>query len=222
MTDGSPPGDDIRTSPMSSDVAQESVVDDRYQPKPVSPWSYVGIRRRMRTMAGQLTLIGCAYLGAVAMAIAAHFVRPMVFDPYIRQRTPEANEKFVDRLQDMADAVVSADSLKEYTAGQVHIAFGILIDGKIKDHEKIVTRRLAEYQSRDVIVKLRITAATGSESQQQQAIGMLRAASDFLPSGEAVKICRYIREQARRRGRSKLHEAADQAVQQLESIQRED
>lgn len=195
---------------------------DRYQPKPVSPWSYKGIRRRMRTMGGQLTMIGLSYLGALVMAVAAHFVRPLIFDPYIRQRMPEVNEKFIARLQEMADGKISPDTIQEYTPGQVHMAFAILIDGHIEDRKKIVSRQLAEYQSQTVIVRLQITAATGSEPQQQNAVFMLEAGAEHLPPNEAVKICRYIREQARRRGRSSLYEAADRAVNQLESIVQKD
>lgn len=193
--------------------------DTRYQAKPVSPWSYVGIRRRMRTMGGQLTMIGMSYVGAVILAVAAVVLRPWLFDPYIRQRQPDATPQFVERLQTMADGTTPVDAIQEYTVEQVHVALGILIDGRITDSEKIVSGKLMEYHSSTVVDRLKITAATGSANQQLRAVQLLTAVAGVNRADEALAICRYIRDQAWRRKRSKLQAAADTAVRQLMTME---
>ena len=179
----------------------------------VPTWSYKGIRRRMRTIEGQFGMMGGAILGAVAMAIAALCLRTILFDPYIRQRNPEPTPAFVKTMQEIADGARSAESIDEFSSEQVAVAYGILIDHRIQDSKKVVTRRITHFQSPVVVDRLKITAATGSDVQRLAAISVIAEFSAPVPP-DAVTILNYIRERGRRTKNNELFQAVEAVFSQ--------
>lgn len=178
-------------------------------------FSYKGLRQRMRTMRGQLIMIGGAIVGGLFLAIVALAVRPWLFEPYIRQRFPEltaAQKATIERIESGEMQPSDFESLSVTAATRI---YGSLINGELEDLQKTASRGLIEFHSEVVISNLKITVASGSHEQIGNALEIVSELEGRQPE-ELRTTLEFIQRRSARTGAQKILAQASNLISQLQ------
>jgi hypothetical protein len=169
----------------------------------------------LRSIRGQLGLLGLAYAGAVALAVVALCLRAWFFESYARERYPEASASLRAMIERAARGAPDRGTAEPLSPQEFDAVYGAWIGDPALDPEGHAARRLLWSNREPLLRRLRITAAAGNLSQRSRALDLLRSAEGSLPD-EARALCRFLAERARRRGESVLVETAESVLSRPE------
>jgi hypothetical protein len=161
----------------------------------------------LRSVPGQLTLLGVTYVGAVVLAVAALCLRSLLFEPYIRETYQTA-----ERLGPLVRAVARGDATREQLQQLDRENAGLLYDAWLSDAELDPQGRLARRLFADhgpsIMERLRRTLVVGNAAQRARALQMLGFLAEPSLRPEALELVRYARQKAERRGETELERQA--------------
>jgi hypothetical protein len=178
-------------------------------------------RTYLRSVPGQLTLLGGVFVGAVVLAAAALVLRGRFFEPFVREKYPplegrplEVARSLAGKEGDPQQRTKWENELLETSRGPDAV-YGGLIESQDLDREHRLARWLLGRGRQDLLGRLRRTLTVGNEEQRAGALALLEQFADEEGQQEAVDLVRRARERARRRGEAALVEKADGALARL-------
>jgi hypothetical protein len=168
-------------------------------------------RTLLRSAPGQLGLLGVLYAGAVVLGVAAWCLRPVLFEPYIRERFPPLSEAQAALARELAGGAANV------SASDVSGLYGAWIDDPALDpHGRLAAALLAGHGGQ-VLESVRRTVVVGDAAQRARAVALLGSirADDLKP--RAAALCRFAQVKAERRGETELAAQAAAALARLEA-----
>jgi hypothetical protein len=175
----------------------------------------VANRDFIRSIRGQLSLLGLTYTGAVALAVLALCFRSRFFEYHARESYPEPSARIVEMIEQAARAPVLAQASERHSEEERAAVYGAWMSDRAVDPTGQAALRLFWTNPDDTIRRLRITFVTGNLAQRMRALELLRFAKREVHD-EAIALGRYLAERARRRGEWALAEKADGVLRQLQ------
>jgi hypothetical protein len=194
-------------------------------------------RVALRSIHGQLILLGGTFLGAIVLAVAALCLRSVLFEPYIREKFPPLPESLETILDDVAKGRRDSDALataiearvkrlsdperprapdEASARGQVLTeVYGAWIDAPDFDPAGRLARPFFSEYGRFIIERVRQTQVVGNERQRLRALDLLRYAPFAEVRAEARQLCDYARQRAQRRNEAALGQHAQEVLHQL-------
>jgi hypothetical protein len=169
----------------------------------------------IRSIRGQLVLLGLTYTGAVALAVLALCFRSRFFEYHIRESYPEPSARVLEMVEQAARASGNATAPERLSNEESAAVYGAWISDPAVDPTGQSALRLFWTNPDDTIRRLRITLVTGNVAQRMRALELLRFAKPEVHD-EAIVLCRYLAERARRRGEWDLAEKADRVFKQIQ------
>jgi hypothetical protein len=169
-------------------------------------------RSYIRSVHGQLTLLGGTFLGAVALAVAALCVRGAFFERYVREKYPPAEGLEGGLTAEQAEAQVRRVDEKPATLDRV---YGAWIEDPGLDPEGRLARGLLAARGSEVLGRLRRTLTVGSPAQRGRALAWLALVTEEEQFPEALELGRFARQRALRRGEHDLLRQADAVLERL-------
>ena len=67
----------------------------------------------LRSVPGQLSLLGVTFLGAIALAVLTILLRDILFEPYIREKYPPADARTQEFLEKLVDGNAEIETLEK-------------------------------------------------------------------------------------------------------------
>jgi hypothetical protein len=171
-------------------------------------------RDSVRSVWGQLVLLGLTYTGAGALAVVALCVRGYFFEYHARERYPETSPSIRAMIDQGAHATGAADELGPLGAAERDATYGAWISEPESDPKGRAALRLLWSNPDELIRKLRITCVVGNFQQRLRALELLSYAKEEYRN-ESVALCRYLAERGRRRGEWALVDKADDVLRRL-------
>jgi hypothetical protein len=185
---------------------------------------------RMRSVPGQMALLGIVFLCAVVLGIVIICLRGPVFERYSRESylTLEGYAEEASRI--LADPKSSGEQVAEVgrqLAERIQAAsidprqtkarfnelekiYGAWIQDDSIDASGYLVIRLTNLQTDWIFRRLRMTLAAGSPAQQARALVWLRFVAREKSNNERVEpLASYARRKAERRGDREILELAD-------------
>jgi hypothetical protein len=173
----------------------------------MKPW-----RDELRTIRGQFILFGATFLGAIVLALLALQVRNRFFEYYVKENYPVLEETNRKRIQELAEAAIEPNRLREILKGVRESAnwqqvYGAWINDPDLDPENRLAKRLAGECPDQLLDALRRTLVVGNPSQRGRAVAWLALFPDR--SDRVLELVRFARTRAQRRHEEGLLEKAD-------------
>jgi hypothetical protein len=178
-------------------------------------------RAFIRSVSGQLTLLGGTFVGAVVLAVTALLLRDRLFEPYIKEKYPPLEGRLLEVARELAGADLKEkdrEKLEEEvrkTATGIDAVYGGLILSRDLDRQGRLAQWLIRRDRADLLGRLRRTLTVGNEEQRGGALRLLGRFADGKDSEEVVELAHQARERARRRGEAALVEEADSVLAYL-------
>jgi hypothetical protein len=194
----------------------------------MKPWWH-----RLRSVRGQLELLGVVFAGAVVIAVIILFLRESVFEYYAREKYPQPEENAKAAIKALVDVLVDPASTKEQiddvgkkleekvpspqNAGQpqkkpdyrdLEAIYGTWMLDDALDPGGNLAKRLTRMQPDWVFRRIRVTLVAGSTAQQTRALTWLRFVASEFPD-RVDELATYARRKAERRGDVDLRQQAD-------------
>ena len=170
----------------------------------------------IRSIRGQLTLLGLTYLGAVGLAVVALFFRTSFFEFHVRERYPEPSARMLAMIErgGRTSAAEDAETVERLSTEEREAVYGAWISDPAIDPTGQVAVRVLWRNPDEIMRRLRITAVVGNLAQRRRALELLSYA---MPEArdEAIALCRFLAARARRRGEWALVEEANQVLGRL-------
>lgn len=174
----------------------------------------------LRTVRGQLTLLGITFLGAAVLAVIIVCLREAVFERYIRETYPPAGTWAQEVARDLADPATPPQRLEAIRAAVVERAnaaresrkpapdleelYGLWQLNPDVDPGGLMAARLTRFVPDWAIDRLKRTLAAGNPDQRGGALRWLRAIADQEETADQV---RALAAQTRRRAAARGEEA---------------
>jgi hypothetical protein len=190
-------------------------------------------RQFLRSVQGQLSLMGVIYLGGIVLAIAALVTRSRFFEPHVREKYAAIPEQLRDVVRKRAAGEIETPALvssieafvdkqeesarrRDLTTDDVAgLIYGQLSDDPELDPRNLLAKSMIETYGPAIRERIRRTLVLGNLEQRRRAVRLL---SLFPPSdAEALELCRYALKRSRDRGETEL---ATEAKAILERDQR--
>jgi len=187
-------------------------------------------REFLRSIEGQLALLGIIFVGATVLAVAALALRNLLFEPYIRDRYPSPPAELAARLTELAEDRAAVEKIEnelerlarlrarseiQLLAARediFHAAYGFWIERPELDPQGRVAKCFFSAHGQFTIERIRLTLAAGNEEQRGRAVVLLRWAVESDSQAEAIQLCRFARQRAERRYESALVQQADRTL----------
>jgi hypothetical protein len=173
-------------------------------------------RTAIRSVRGQLALLGAAYTGAVVLAVAALCLRSLVFERHIGEKHVPLSAELDALRQDLAAGDAGPERWRRLTESERDALYGAWIDAPERDPEKKLARLLLSREDPGTLGRIRQTLVVGKYEQRLHAVQLLALipADDWTP--EAAQLACYAQEQARRRGEPELVRQAEAARERFD------
>jgi hypothetical protein len=169
----------------------------------------------IRSIRGQLALLGLTYAGAVALAVVALFFRTGFFEYHVRESYPEPSSRILETIEEAARASGVAAAPERLNELERTTVYGAWINDPAIDPTGRAALRLLWTNPDDTIRRLRITFVTGNLAQRTRGLELLPHAKPEVHD-QAIALCRYLGERARRRGEWDLAGKAERVFNQLQ------
>jgi hypothetical protein len=178
-------------------------------------------RAYLRSVQGQLAVLGITFAGGVALAGAALLLRDRLFEPYAREKYPPLEGRAQEVAKELAGGPIDPKQreklekeLQEMPKA-MDAVYGELITGSGLDGEQRLARWLIRANRKDLLGRLRRTLVVGSPAQRAEALRFLGLLAGGQANGDVIELASRAREQARRRGEAALVEQADGLLRRL-------
>jgi hypothetical protein len=181
---------------------------------------FLGLLNRdfIRSIRGQLALLGVTYIGAAGLAVVALIFRTSFFEYHVRERYPEPSARILAMIErgGRASASDDADALERLSASELDAAYGAWISDPAADPTGQTAVRVLWGNPDALIRRLRMTAVAGNLEQRRRALALLSYAKPEARD-EAIALCRFLAERARRRGEWALVDEANHVLGRFSS-----
>jgi hypothetical protein len=188
-----------------------------------------GWRVWLRSVRGQLTLLGATFVGAVALAVAIVCLRGPVFERYVREKYPAAGtwaqdaareltapETSAERLEDIRAAAVERTRLARETrkvAPDLEELYGLWVSDPDLDPHDLLAVRLTRFVPDWVLGRLQRTLAAGNPEQRGRALRWLRAVAGLEETADRVRaLAVQAQHRAAVRGEEELRRQAESVL----------
>jgi hypothetical protein len=178
-------------------------------------------RGYLRSVQGQLAVLGATFAGAVVLAGAAVLLRDRLFEPFAREKYPPLEGRPREVAQELAGRAIEQKQKEKLqkelqeTPRAVEALYGELIAGGDLDGERRLARWLMGAHRKYLLGRLRRTLVVGDAEQRAGALRLLEVLAGGERDGEVAELVGRAREQARRRGEAALVEQADGLLRRL-------
>jgi hypothetical protein len=172
-------------------------------------------RDSIRSIWGQLALLGVTYAGAVALAVLALCLRGSFFEYHVRERYPEASPRIRAMIEQAARASEDAGTREPLTGEEREVVYGAWISDPAVDPMGHAALRLLWTDPDEMISRLRITFVVGNLAQRMRALDLL-AYGKHDSREKAIALCRFLAERAQRRSEWALADKANHVLGRLE------
>jgi hypothetical protein len=193
----------------------------------MKPWWH-----RLRSVRGQLELLGVVFAGAAVIAVIILFLRESVFEYYAREKYPQPEGDAKTAIKALVDVLVDPACTKEQIddagkklaekaqpqqqAGQqpkadyrdLEAIYGAWMLDDNLDPGGNLAKRLTRLQPDWVFRRIRVTLVAGSPAQQARALTWLRFVASEFPD-RVDELANYARRKAERRGDVDLRQQAN-------------
>lgn len=199
----------------------------------------------LRSIPGQLSLLGITFLGAIALAVVAILSRDILFEPYVREKYPAADaetrrfledliegearieslEKLIDREAERLaqrqgpigeqDRETLADRQRAKAVEQVLAAcYGYwMMHRRSEKEDRILAALLGQYEQ-EMVDLLQRTLVVGNFEQKLLALDGVNWLNQEN-SHQALRLLDYARQQALRRGDTRIIAKCDQILSEM-------
>jgi hypothetical protein len=157
----------------------------------------------LRSVPGQLALLGGAYLGAVVLAVVALCLRGVFFERFIGETYRAAPEDLTAALRAAAAGEATPEQLRRLEEDP-NLLYDVWMANADLDPQGRLARRLLARHGRLTLERVRRTLALGTAAQRGRALDLLALADEAELRPEVVQLCRYELRRARRRGEEGL------------------
>jgi hypothetical protein len=173
----------------------------------------------VRSIQGQLALLGLTFVGAVGLAVVALIFRSSFFEYHVHERYPEASARILAMIEGAARAsgALEAESLEPLGTEEREAAYGAWISDPAADPMGRAAVRVLWTNPDALIRRLRITFVAGNLAQRRRALELLSYATPEARDG-AIALGRFVAERARRRGEWDLVEQANHVLERFSSM----
>jgi hypothetical protein len=169
----------------------------------------------LRSVRGQLTLLGLAYAGAVALAIAALCTRSIFFERFIGESYKTASEELAVLLQAAAEGNADQHQLARLKDANPDVLYEAWMGDDRLDRDGKLARYLFSVHGEVILDRARRTLALGTVAQRLRALDLLGWVELVELRPEAARLCRFALERARRRDEAELADRAGRLLTRL-------
>ena len=172
--------------------------------------------QRLRSVRGQLILLGVTFAGAVVVAGIVLGLRGAVFEHYVREKY-QPDDEARDTARVLADPASTPEQVaavgkkldeKIQPGGQpprqnfgvLDRLYGVWVLDEVPDPDGNLARRLTQLQPDWVFRRLRVTLVAGSPAQQARALVWLRHVAGGDHAERVEELAAYALRKAERRG----------------------
>lgn len=188
----------------------------------------------LRSAAGQLSLLGVTYLGALALAGLSLPLRDVFFERYVREKYPPLTGQAERLTHDLAAGRAGAEEVRTLADGLaarpaggdrereaarraaldqlIWTLYGAWISEPALDPKNILRNCLLNDFSGSTIQRVRITLAVGNAFQRRRSVEFLTAPPARADSSEVADLLRYAAQRAERRGEGEIAALANAAL----------
>jgi hypothetical protein len=170
----------------------------------------------LRSIRGQLTLLGVTYLGAVALAVVALCLRNWFFESTVREKYAPVPQSLQSLARDVAEGKGGKEQLEKLSLPEVDLLYGYWIDQPELDAEGRLIQCLLSSHGPLILSRVRRTLVCGNPQQRARAADILSLPPEALRP-EAIRLLQFARVRAQRRGEQTLARQASAVLDQLES-----
>lgn len=202
-------------------------------------------RKAIRSIRGQLTLLGVTYVGALVLALAALATRSLFFEPYIREKFPPLPGELdhlvervadgtagVEQINERIDALAQQEAKRKTPLGSAaplpgevqaarerwwHAVYGAWIDTDDLDANHRLARAFLARPGGFVCERTRQTLVVGNADQRGKALQLL-AMTSGADQAAARELCAFARERAARRHEPQFVAQAEAALRRLGEV----
>lgn len=195
---------------MSSDPPKKE-----FTPNP----QWAARRAKLRTVRGQLTLIGALYLGAILLSIVALGLRSPVFERYARDKYPELTEPIRAIVEEAKAGSITLERVKKLAPTEIESVFGAWIADPQFDPSGQVAVRLLLAAPDDLVTLVRRVCAIGNLEQRRGTVRLLEVlVRSHVPLPADLRVLgRHLHDRAAKRGE---HEFSEQVAAILGPLER--
>jgi hypothetical protein len=181
---------------------------------------------RLRSVPVQLGLLAATFVGALGLAVVALAVRNVFFESYVRESyapLSEAPESLLTRLErtatpakrseDEEESAQAAPDSKELADWDALFSLWMNPHPDAPSEQRV--RRLLWTREEPTLDRVRTTSVVGNRSQRARALELLASVPAARVRNDAIRLCRFVRERARRRGERDLFTRAEQVFRSL-------
>jgi hypothetical protein len=190
--------------------------------------------QKLRTVRGQLALLGVIFAGAAALAVVILCLRGALFERYAREKYPPLEGYAEEAGRVLAAPESSAEQVAEVGkrleermkptatpngprsgpgSRELDGLYGAWVADETLDPAGHLARRLTRLQPDWVFRRLRVTLVAGSPPQQSRALAWLRlVASEAEFADRAAELAAYAARKGERRGDRDIQEQAEAVI----------
>jgi hypothetical protein len=185
-----------------------------------------------RSVPAQMGLLAATFAGAIVLALVTLGLRALVFERYVRETYPPSTEHpraLVERLESALSSAgkpaADADELADGPADPQTVAlreaadwdalYALWMTRPAGGPGEQRLRTLLWSRPAATLERIRGTSVVGNLAQRSRALELLASVPASHSSSDALRLCRYVRERARRRGEHDLFTRADRVLQSL-------
>jgi hypothetical protein len=166
----------------------------------------------LRSVRGQLTLLGGAYLGAVALAVTALCLRSAVFERLVGETYRATPPRLAAVLRAVAAGEAGDEQLQALEGEEPDLLYEAWMADAGLDPRGRLARRLLSLHGPPMLERARRTLGVGTPAQRGRALELLAWAGQAELRPEVVRLARYALERARRRGEDDLARRATELL----------
>jgi hypothetical protein len=177
-------------------------------------------RAYLRSVHGQLALLGATFVAAAVLAVTAILLRDWFFERYVKEKYPSVGDLTRELAEGAAAGRLDAEDdskLATMAAGSQGLdeLYGLWIEEGDLDPAGRLARRLLELNGAGMLSRVRRTLAAGDPRQRARALDLLTLVSADGNRPEALELARYARRRASDRKETDLVRRADAVLEQL-------
>ncbi len=176
----------------------------------------------LRTVRGQLTLLGALYASSAVLSLAVVSLRAAWFERTVLEKFPSSNDvPAVARgralARDVAEGRRPGADVADLSDAELLTVYGSWIDAPERDGRGLLAAALWEHQGERLPARVRRTLVAGSRGQRLRALSLLGTIPNRTFVSEARRLCRFALERAERRHETQVADHAAAILRRLAS-----